>query len=147
MTTYTPIPHNLYRHAEPDAGEILPALTGRLKRSRPVEEFDPNWGYVLTGRASTVAVVAALHCGQTDVPEHVWPEVMRLYCPRAWRMLAEAGISFEQWNLGRCEALLCSRVAATANTELGGYAVFAVLDVPAAVAEVIGTLGGVPTFT
>ncbi|MFE0025472.1 hypothetical protein [Amycolatopsis sp. NPDC059021] len=147
MTTFTPIPRNLYRHAEPDAGEILPALTGRFKRHRPVEEFTPNWGYVLTGRASTTAVVAALYCGQTDVPEHGWREVMRLYCPTAWRLLTEAEVSFEQWNLGRCEAVLCSRVAATANTELGGYAVFAVMDVPAAVAEVIGTLGDIPTFS
>jgi len=147
MTTHTRIPNDLYRHAEPEAGEILPALTGRLKPRRPVEQFDPDWGYVLTGRASTVAVVAALHCGHTDVPEHVWPEVLRLYCPTAWRMLTEAGISFEQWNLGRCEAVLCSRVAATANTELGGYAVFAVMDVPACTAEVAATLGAVPTFT
>ncbi len=43
--------------------------------------------------------------------------------------------------------MLCSRVAATANTELGGYAVFAVMDVPAAVAEVVGTLGDIPTVT
>jgi hypothetical protein len=147
MTTFTPIPRNLYHHAEPDAGEIRPALTGRFKRDRPVEQFDPNWSYVLSGRASTVAVVSALHCGEHDVPEHVWPEVLRLYCPTAWRMLTEVGISFEQWNLGRCEALLSGRVAATANTELGGYAVFAVMDVPAAVAEVIGTLGGIPTVT
>lgn len=146
MTTFTAIPHDLYRQAEPDAGEILPALTGRLRSSRPVEQFDPNWDYVLTGRASTVAVVSTLYCAQT-VPEHVWPEVLRLYCPTTWRMLTDAGISFEHWNTGRCEAVLCSRVAATANTELGGYAVFAVMDVPAAVAEVVTTLGDVPTFT
>jgi hypothetical protein len=147
MTSFTPIPDDLYRNAEPEAGEVLPALTGRLKRCRPVEEFDPNWTYILTGNASTVAVVAALHCGHTDVPERVWPEVMRRYCPTAWSLLAEAGISFEQWNLGRCDAVLCSRVAHTANTELGGYAVFAVMDIPAAVAEVVATLGEIPTFT
>ncbi len=130
MTTFIPIPPDLYRHAEPDAGAILPALTERLKRSRPVEQFDPNWGYVLTGLASTGAVVAALHCGQTDVPDHVWPEVMRLYCPTAWSLLTSSGVPFERWQVGRCEAMLHSRVAATANTELGGYAVFAVMDVP-----------------
>jgi hypothetical protein len=50
----------------------------------------------------------------------------------------------EHW---RCEAVLASRVAATANTELGGYAVFAVRDVPAIFAEVVGTLADIPTFT
>lgn len=96
MTTFTRIPPGLYRHAEPEAGEILPALTGRLKSYRPVEQFDPEWTYVLTGRASVVAVVAALHCSEHDVPDHVWREVMRLYCPTASRMLAAAGVSFEQ---------------------------------------------------
>lgn len=147
MTTFLPIPHDLYRHAEPEAGEILPALTGRDKRYRPVERFDPNWGYILSGRASTVAVVSALYCGELDVPERAWPEVLRLYCPDAWRMLAEAEISFEQWNSGRCEAVLGGRVGVTANTELGGYAVFAVMDVPAVVADVVGTLGAVPAFS
>lgn len=146
MTTFMPIPWNLYHCAEPEAGEILPALTGRLRRSRPVEQYDPNWTYILTGNASIASVVAALHCGHTDVPERVWPQVLRLYCPAACRLLTDAGISFEQWNLGRCDAVLCARVAATANAELGGYAVFAVMDVPAAVAEVVATLGSVPTF-
>lgn len=57
------------------------------------------------------------------------------------------GISFGQWNFGRCDAVLCAWAAATANTELGGYAVFAVLDVSTAIAEVIATLGCVSIFT
>ncbi len=146
MPTFPRIPHDLYRHAEADAGEILPALTGRLKRYRAVEQFHPNWTHMLSGTASTVAVVAALHCGPDDVPERMWPEVMRLYCPTAWRMLADAGVSFEDWNRGRCDAVLASRVGATANTELGGYAVFAVMDLPAVTAAVVAALGSVPTF-
>jgi len=51
---------------------------------------------------------AALRCGHTDVPERARPEVLRLYCPAAWRLLAEAGISFGQRNLGRCDAVLCA---------------------------------------
>lgn len=38
-------------------------------------------------------------------------------------------------------------IAAAANTELGGYAVFAVMDAPAVVAEVVVTRGGIPTVT
>ncbi|QWF85768.1 hypothetical protein [Amycolatopsis sp. CA-230715] len=147
MTTFTPVPRDLYRQAEPEAGEILPALTGRFTRDRPVEVFAPDWDYLLTGRASTVAVVAALHCGEHDPPDHAWPEVMRLYCPTAWQMLADADITFEQWYVGDCEAVLRNRIAAAANTELGDYAVFVMVDVPAMVAEIIGTLGAVPTFT
>ncbi|MFI5593514.1 hypothetical protein ACIA5G_51395 [Amycolatopsis sp. NPDC051758] len=147
MTTFKPVPRDLYRNAEREAGEVLPALTGRLKRYRPVEEFEPNWAHVLSGTASVVAVVAALHCGHLDVPERAWPEVLRLYCPTAWRLLSQAEVSFEKWNLGQCDAVLCATVAAVANTELGGYAVFAVMDVPAAVAQVVATLGTFPTFT
>ncbi|GAA1020453.1 MULTISPECIES: hypothetical protein [Amycolatopsis] len=147
MTACTPIPRDLYRRAEADAGEIRLALTGRLKSRRPVEVLDPDWElHPRTGRASTVAVVSALCCGEHDVPEHAWPEVLRLYCPTAWRMPAEAGISFEQWNTGRCETVLSSRIGATANAELGGYAVFAAMDVPV-VAEVVAVLGAIPTFT
>ena len=147
MTSFTRVPPGLYRQAEPEAGKILPALTGRLKSCRPAEVFDPDWDYVLTSRASTVAVVSALCCAEHDVPEHVWPQAMRVHCPKAWRVLADAGISFEQWNAGRCDAVLSSRIGATANNELGGYEVFAVMDVPAAVASVVDALGAVPVFT
>ncbi|MFK0244522.1 hypothetical protein ACIQUM_07475 [Amycolatopsis azurea] len=147
MTRFLDIPHDLYRQAEPAAGEILPALTGRLKSSRPTEQFAPDWDYVLSGQASVTAVVAALHCAYSDFPEHAWSTVMRLYCPIAWRLLTDAGVSFDDWNRGRCDADFCSRVGAAANAELDGYAVFAVMDVSAAAAEIVTTLGGMPTFT
>lgn len=146
MTDFKPIPRDLYRHVEPEAGTVRPALTGRLRPRRPVDEFDPDWGYVLAGRASKQAVVAALCCGSADVPERVWPAVLRLYCPQAWALLAEAQVSFDEWNTGRTDAVLSSEVAATANSELDGYAVFASLDVPVAVAEVVAGLGQVPKF-
>jgi len=90
--------------------------------------------------------VAGVCCGDADVPEHAWEGVLRQYCPAAWRLLAEAEVSFAEWNTGRCEVVLAARVGATANRELG-YEVFAVLDVPAAVATVVAALGAVPEFS
>ncbi|QXV57434.1 hypothetical protein [Amycolatopsis sp. TNS106] len=147
MTRFLDIPPDLYHRAEPAAGEILPALTGRLKSHRSIEQFAPDWDYVLSGRASVTAVVAALHCASSDVPEHAWPTAMRLYCPIAWRLLTDAGVSFDEWDRGRCDANFSGRVGSAANAELDGYAVFAVMDVPAAVTEIVTTLGGMPTFT
>ena len=146
MTEFKRIPHDLYRQAEPQAGEVWPALTGRLKSRRPREQFEPNWSYLLSGRASPTAVVAGLYCGHTDVPEHVWPEVMRMYCPTAWGMLTAAEVPFTDWQTGHCDAVLSSTVAAIANTELDHFNVFAVIDVPVMVAEIVGTLGGIPRF-
>ncbi|WP_116051514.1 hypothetical protein [Amycolatopsis palatopharyngis] len=39
-----------------------------------------------------------------------------------------------------------SEVATLANTELGGYDVFVVMDGPATVADIVGTLGQIPIF-
>ncbi|MFD1044145.1 hypothetical protein ACFQ1S_00320 [Kibdelosporangium lantanae] len=41
---------------------------------------------------------------------------------------------------------MTNEVAAMANLELDGYYVYAMLDVPAAMTEIAGALGGVPTF-
>lgn len=144
--TFKEIPRDLYRQVEPEAGNVLPALKGRYRSYRPHDEFEPNWTYLLSGHASKAAVVAGLYNGLLDVPSHVWPKVVELYCPRAWRLLVEAGVTYEQWNTGRCPAELGSSAAAVANAELDGYEVFAVMDVPAMVAEIIGTLGTVPRF-
>lgn len=137
---------DLYRTAEPEAGTVLPPATGRYKRQRPTEQFDPNWEYLLTGRASTAAVVACVTNGWVDVPERVWPEILRLYCPKAWAMLAGAGVSFESWQAGHCPAPLRGQVSVTANTELGGYAVFVVVDLPELEAYLIDAFGQLPHF-
>lgn len=146
LSTFTPIPWDLYRHAEPEAGTILPALTGRWKAARPHEQFDPDWTYLLSGNASTIAVIAGLHCGSTDVPDHAWAHVLRLCCPAAATLLTAAGVTVEQWRVGRCPAPLGGEVAATANAELGGYQVFPVMDAAAVTAQVIAALGQVPRF-
>jgi hypothetical protein len=146
MTEFLPIPFDLYRRVEPEAGQVLPALTGRYRARRPREEFTPDWRYLLSGRASVEAVVAGLGCGTVDVPGHAWPAVLRTYCPAAQALLDQAGVSVEDWRTGRAEAVLSATVAATANRELGGDAVFAVMDVPALVADVVGELGTVPRF-
>lgn len=139
QVTFKPIPADLYHRVEPEAGQILPPLTG-------AEAFAPDWDYLLSGNASKAAVVAGLHCGRMDPPEHAWSQVFLTYCPKASALLADAGVSFETWRTGRAEAVLESRVAAAANTELDGFAVFRVLDVPAMVATIIAELGAVPRF-
>lgn len=140
------IPRDLFRQVEPEAGEVLPALKGRLKPRRPVDEFVPDWSYLLTVKASKVAVVAGLENGWLGVPPHVWESVVRVHCPRAWKLLVDAQASFEQFQTGRVPAELGNAVAATANLELGGYMVFGVMDVPSIVAEIVGDLGALPTF-
>lgn len=74
------------------------------------------------------------------------PRVLETYCPQAWTLLLSAGVSYTQWNTGRCEAVLPNTVAATANTELGGYEVFPVIDLPGTVAAIVGELGHIPRF-
>ncbi|SFB53256.1 hypothetical protein SAMN05216266_1174 [Amycolatopsis marina] len=146
MTTFTKVPRDLYRHVESQAGEILPVLTGRMRSARPTEQFDLNWPYLLSGHASKAAVVAGLYCGMVDPPEHAWKTAVQTYCPRAWKLLQDTNATFENLQTGRIDAVLRSDVAALANTELGGYGVFVVMDVPAMVADIVGTLGQIPTF-
>ncbi|WP_067665598.1 hypothetical protein [Nocardia miyunensis] len=143
---FIPVPPDLYRAAEPEAGTVLPPATGRYKRQRPTEQFDPNWEFLLTGHASTTAVVACVTNSWVDVPERVWPEILRLYCPKAWAMLAGAGVSFESWQVGHCPAPLRGQVSATANMELGGYAVFVVMDLPDLEGYLVKAFGQLPHF-
>lgn len=91
-------------------------------------------------------MVAGLHCGHTEVPEHAWEGVLFRYCPKAFAMLTDAVATFEQWNTGQLNAALTNEIAAQANRELGGYDVFPVLDVAAVTADIVGALGVVPTF-
>lgn len=125
MPQFTPVPRDLYKQAEPEAGDILPALTGRMRSRRPFDEFDPDWEYILTGKASVAAVVAALCNNSAEAPEYMDERVFALYCPKAQAMLAANGVSYGRWVSGHCPGDLMDRVAAVANTELGGWAVFA----------------------
>ncbi|MCI2421139.1 hypothetical protein MOQ72_27215 [Saccharopolyspora sp. K220] len=117
------VPRDLYRQVEREAGDVHPALTGRYRSRRPREEFDPDWEYLLTAQASKKAVVAGLCCATLDVPEYIPPLILEVHCPKAWQLLVNAGVSYEQWNTGHCPAGFQSTVAAVANTELDGYAV------------------------
>lgn len=146
MQNFIPVPSDLYRQAEPEAGRVLPALTGRLRARRPRDEFEPDWDYILSGKASVIAVVAALHNGAAEVPGDTWERVFTLYCPKALGLLAAGGGSFGRWNSGRCAADLTDAVAIQANAELGGYAVFAVMDVSAMTTKIAAGLGTIPTF-
>lgn len=146
QTVFIPIPEDLYRRVEPEVGEIQPPLTGRFRTYRPTEEFHPDWEFLLSGAASKEAVVAALHLGRTDPPEHAWKRVVEIYCPHATALLADAGVSYDTWRTGRADMVLTNTVAATANIELGGYAVFTVLDVPGMVSAIIDEVGTVPRF-
>ncbi|MEU6562689.1 hypothetical protein [Nocardia nova] len=143
---FTPVPADLYRLAEPEAGVVRPALTGRLRNRRPRETFEPDWNYLYSGNASAIAIVAGLCCGVTDPPEGGHEKVMRIYCPKAWSLLIQAETSHERWMTGRCAADIRNAVAIAANTELDGYAVYLVTDIPALMAEIIGGLGGIPHF-
>ncbi|MBF6333506.1 hypothetical protein [Nocardia transvalensis] len=138
---FKPIPPDLYRTVEPAAGTIWP-----VTRYRRHEVFEPNWPYLLSGKASAAAVVAGLCCGDVDVPERTREAIMRIYCPRAWHLLTEAHVTYPEWAIGRSSIELGSAVAALANIELGGYAVHPVMDIAALTAEIIGGLGGIPTF-
>lgn len=146
MQQFKPVPRDLYKQAEPEAGEVLPALTGQRRARRPRDEFEPDWDYILSGGATITAVVAALNNGNAEVPDSAWERAFTLYCPKARSMLAASGSSFERWNSGRCPGGLTDAVAALANTELDGYAVFAVLDVAVAESEIIAALGAMPEF-
>ena len=146
MPNFIPVPDDLYRRAETEAGVIRPPLTGRLRSRRPRETFEPDWNYLYSGKASAIAVVAGLLCGETDPPEDSHEKMMRIYCPKAWSLLAQAEISHERWMTGKCAADIRNAIAITANTELGGYDVYVVTDIPALIAEIIGGLGGIPHF-
>ncbi|GAB3901393.1 hypothetical protein GCM10029964_090110 [Kibdelosporangium lantanae] len=140
------VPADLFHKVEPQAGEVLPPLTGRWRSRRPFAEFEPNWVYLLSGNASKAAVVAGLCCAQCEIPLDVCARLFRLYSPKAWNQLTADGASYNEFHFGRCTVELTNEVAAMANLELDGYYVYAMLDVPAAMTEIAGALGGVPTF-
>ncbi|MFD6356655.1 hypothetical protein [Nocardia tengchongensis] len=119
------MPPDIHRYAEPAAGEFYPAIPcGQRNHSRrPQDEWFPDIDYLLRGTASTAAVVAAFTGMTVTVPERHWSKLFTLYCPRAAGLLSAAGIPIDHWRRGRggvIEELVC----ATANTELGGFAVF-----------------------
>lgn len=146
MIDFKKIPPDLYRSVEPEAGTVLPPLKGRFAAQRPCEDFEPDWGYLLSGAASVEAVVAGLRCGMNDVPERIYERVLQTYCPNAWKLLSNAGFSYRDFYTGDITLGLGSAVAALANIELGGYAVFYVMDIPGTLAEIIAALGSIPTF-
>ncbi len=141
---FKPIPPDLYKSVEAEAGTILPPLKGRHKRA--TEQFDPDWEFLLTGRASKAAVVACVSNSQVDVPERIWPRIVEIYCPQAWALLTAAGVSFEAWRVGESPAGVGSAVSAMANVELDGYAVFAVMDIGAMQDHLIEVFGQHPRF-
>lgn len=134
------VPSDLFAQVEPEAGEIL-----RPNRRRKHTEFVPDWGYLATPQASAAAVTAGLAADE-EVPDGILPRVLRAHCPTAVQLLAEHGLDVEQWHAGQAPADLTNLVAALANAELDGYAVFQVPDATELAAEVIGRLGAVPRF-
>lgn len=52
-SSFKTVPTDLYRHIEPEAGQVYPK-----SRHRRREGFDPDWAYICPGSASKAAVVA-----------------------------------------------------------------------------------------
>lgn len=134
---------DLLGQVEPAAGEILPPRKGY----RSTTEFYPHWGYIASAHASTVAVVAALTLAANGVPEQWWEPIVRVHCPRATALLAAREVTFTQMATGHGPIGITEQVAPVVNMELAGYMVFYMPDTAALIADTIGNLGAVPTFT
>ena len=125
--TFKPVPPDLYRHAEAEAGEILP-----VTRWRQQEEFVPDWEYIYSRRASAVAVAAALYCSPYATEEN-WSRALRAHAPLAIALLERAGLSIRQYAQGHCPTALGGEVDHAVNQALGGYRVVALFPAPSSV--------------
>jgi hypothetical protein len=121
---YRSVPPDLYRHVEPEAGEVLP-----VSRWRHREEFLPNWAYIYSPRASVEAVVAALSC-TTYVYEENWTKALGAHAPAALKLLAEKGCTLRQYCQGEIPVGLGPRVDAAINEALGGYNLIVLFPAP-----------------
>jgi hypothetical protein len=117
--TFKPAPADLYRYAEPEAGQVLP-----LTRWRHREEFVPDWDYIYSPQASPLAVAAALFCAPRATEEN-WSRALRAHAPEAMALLDSAGVSLRQYAQGRCPSRLGGEVDYAINEALGGYRVVA----------------------
>lgn len=140
---FRPIPADLYRTVEPEAGEVLP-----VSRYRRSEEFHPNWAHICSPAATVDAVVAALLQSADDVPDRIWERALQVHCPDAWALLTGNGWTWGQFNRGDVPAMspTPNRIRNLINAELGGWAVvrcFPVADIAHAIES---TLGALPEF-
>jgi hypothetical protein len=117
--TFKPVPADLYRFVEPEAGQVLPATRWRQR-----EEFVPDWEYIYSPRASAVAVAAALFCSPYATEEN-WSRALRAHAPGAIALLDAAGVTLRHYAQGRCPAQLGGEVDFAINEALGGYRVVA----------------------
>ena len=114
-----PVPADLYRQVEAEAGTVLP-----VTRWRHREEFCPDWDYIYSPRASGPAVAAALFCSMY-VSEENWARAIAAHAHQAMALLAESGVTFRQYAQGDCDPELGGRVDGAINWALGGYEVVA----------------------
>jgi hypothetical protein len=127
--TFRRVPPDLYRHVEPEAGEILP-----VTRWRRQEEFCPNWAYIYSSGASKDAVVAALYCAKF-VYEENWARALQAHAPAAMELLRSNGRTLRQYCVGDLPDGLGPRVDEAINHSLGGYSVIVMFPMAEPLAE------------
>lgn len=137
---FVPIPSQLMFQVEPAAGEVLPRGRRRVR-----DEFHPDWSYIMSPSASTVAVVAALTLSAHDVDDRMWEAVLRVHVPAAMGLLDSAGFRWVDVNEGRIPALsgVSNQFARLVNETLGGFEVLHMFPVADMLEAVEASLGDV----